>query len=209
MHGSLAAPSWLNGWGFPIIYPRSSALRGVDASFLGWDRSAPEYDLVYCGAMDGARNLIPWISQIMAGLPGARFLLIGPPSAAIWKAFKAHPSVVFSGRVPYAEVPGLLAKAEYGLNLIPVRYPFHIHLNLKLLEYCAVGLKVITTSTAWVRQFEQQRQGRFFYLGQKDSPLSWEPLRRFPFETPSVDDLVWERLLESSGITALLGRLTG
>ncbi|MBK6950238.1 MAG: hypothetical protein IPH16_21090 [Haliscomenobacter sp.] len=88
---------------------------------------------------------------------------------------------------------------------VSVQYPAFV----KLLEYCAVGLKVITTSTAWVRQFEQQRQGRFFYLGQKDSPLSWEPLRRFPFETPSVDDLVWERLLESSGITALLGRLTG
>lgn len=181
---------------------------GVDASFFKAHPHPAEFDLVYSGAMDGVRNLIPWISHVLSGLPGARLLLVGQPSAAIWKAFKAHPGVVFSGKVPYADVSALLAKAEFGLNLIPGKYPFFIQAPLKLLEYCAVGLKVISTPTAWVRQFERDRQGRFFYLGEKSAALSWEQLRRFPFETPSVDDLVWDRLLESSGISALLGRLT-
>lgn len=182
---------------------------GIDPSFLsGEERASPEYDLVYCGAMDEARNLVPWIAHVLAGLPGAKLLLVGPPSDAMWQAFKAHPGVVFSGHAPYAEVPGLLAKAEYGLNLIPDRYPFHIQTPLKFLEYCAVGLKVISTPTAWIRQFERQRQGRFFYLGEKGPALSWERLRHFPFATPPVDDLAWDRLLESSGIPALLERLT-
>ncbi len=180
---------------------------GIDASFLNCLRASPEYDFVYSGAMDKVRNLIPWFSRILANLPGAKLLLVGRPSAPIWQAFKAHPGVTFSGQVPYTEVPGLLANAQYGLNLIPDRYPFRLQAPYKLLEYCAVGLKVISTSTAWIREFEQQRKGRFYYLEEKGSDLSWEQLRDFPFATPSVEDLIWDRLLESSGIPALLERL--
>ncbi len=180
---------------------------GVDASFFTIHPHPAEFDLVYSGAMDSVRNLIPWVARFLNQLPDARLLMVGQPSVGLWKAFRKHPGVTFTGRVPYAEVPALLCKAEYGLNLIPNRYPFNIHLNLKLVEYCAVGLKVISTPTAWVRQFERQRQGRFFYLEDKGVALSWEQLRNFSFATPPVDDLVWDRLLETSGILALLERL--
>ena len=192
--------------GFPLASHCRIRPAGVAASFFHQVCSVREFDMVYAGAMGQCRRLVPVISRILHALPGFRLLLVGEPSDGLFRAFRTVPEVFFTGKVPHDEVPGLLARAEYGLNLIPDRYPFRWQPSLKLMEYCALGLKVISTDIPWARAFEHRREGRFFFL-RPDKPLSREVLHRFPFHTPSVTDLHWDTLLQDSGLAEWLDSL--
>jgi glycosyltransferase involved in cell wall biosynthesis len=192
--------------GFPLASHCCIRPAGVAASFFRQEDAVREFDMVYVGDMGRSRRLVPVISRILHALPGFRLLLVGEPSVELLRVFRTVPEVFFTGKVLHDEVPGLLARAEYGLNLIPNRYPFRWQPSLKLMEYCALGLKVISTDIPWARAFEYRRKGRFFFL-RPDVPISREALRRFPFHTPSVTDLHWDTLLQDSGLAEWLDTL--
>ena len=205
--GYVFGSEWVaHALGFPLVSHCCIRPAGVAASFFRQVCSVREFDMAYVGDMGQCRRLVPVISQILHALPGFRLLLVGEPSVGLLRAFRTVPEVFFTGKVPHDEVPGLLARAEYGLNLIPDRYPFRWQPSLKLMEYCAVGLKVISTDIPWARAFEHRRKGRFFFL-RPDKPLSREVLHRFPFHTPSVTDLHWDTLLQDSGLAEWLDSL--
>jgi len=205
--GYVFGSEWVaHALGFPLVSHCCIRPAGVAASFFRQVCSVREFDMAYVGDMGQCRRLVPVISRILHALPGFRLLLVGEPSVGMLRAFRTVPEVFFTGKVPHDEVPGLLARAEYGLNLIPDRYPFRCQPSLKLMEYCALGLKVISTDTPWARAFEHRREGRFFFL-RPDKPLSREVLHRFPFHTPSVTDLHWDTLLQDSGLAEWLDSL--
>lgn len=202
--GYVFGSEWVaHALGFPLDAHCRIRPAGVAASFFRPAGSGREFDMVYVGDMGWSRRLLPAITRLLQALPGFRLLLVGEPPGELLRAFRTAPEVFFAGRVPHGEVPGLLAKAEYGLNLIPDSYPFRWQPSLKLLEYCALGLKIISTDIPWARAFAHRRAGRFFFL-RPDTPLSRESLSRFPFHTPSVADLHWDSLLAGSGLAEWL-----
>ena len=205
--GYVFGSEWVaHALGFPLDAHCRIRPAGVAASFFRQACSVREFDMVYAGAMGRSRELVPLIVRLLRALPGFRLLLVGEPSRELLRVFQTVPEVFFAGKVPHDEVPGLLAKAEYGLNLIPDRYPFRWQPSLKLMEYCALGLKVISTDIPWARAFAHRHGGRFFFV-RPDAVLSREVLRRFPFHTPSVAHLRWDTLLHSAGLAEWLDTL--
>ena len=93
-------------------------------------------------------------------------LLIGDPPADLSNKFKDYPNIVFTGKVDYLKIPGLLHKCMYGINYIPNEYPFNVLTAVKLIEYCACGLKIISTDYEWVRNFEKRENAAFFYTNE-------------------------------------------
>lgn len=159
-----------------------------------------QYDFVYSGSTHKSRKIVQFLDAFIKYLPGRNLLIIGTVPPNLPKRILHTPSIVFSGPLPYQQVPAYLLKARYAINFIPDVYPFNQQRPLKMLEYCAVGLPVITTSYNWVNQFEQDRNARFFKLKPDLRNLDMRQIESFDYHTPDVADLVWENILQKSGI---------
>ena len=158
------------------------------------DLPAPEFDLVYLGEMGRLLPFVPMLHSIHGA--GRRLLLVGEVPEALQALLPE--SVHCVGRVPHAQVPLQLRRARYGLNLVSNITPYNQQTSTKLLEYCAVGLPVVSNDYAWVRYFAAEHQGNFLLL--RDEPESWqtnfgEALDAFPYTVPQIDGLAWSQVL--------------
>jgi hypothetical protein len=157
---------------------------------------APEFDLVYLGEMGRLAPFLPLLQSIHDA--GRTLLLVGDVPDHV--RTQLPPSVSYTGRVPHAEVPRHLLRARIGLNLVSNVAPYHQQTSTKLLEYCAVGLPVVSNDYAWVRYFASHFEGNFYLLN--DAPDTWElsfggALDAFPFSVPDVQNLAWPTLLRN------------
>lgn len=155
-----------------------------------------EFDLVYLGEMNRLAPFLPVLHSIHNA--GRTLLLVGDVPQHIQAQLPT--SVTLSGRIPHAEVPQQLRRARYGLNLISNIAPYNQQTSTKLLEYCAVGLPVVSNDYDWVRYFASRHNGHFYLLS--DNPTTWnasfgEALEAFPYQVPDVTHLQWPRLLSA------------
>lgn len=180
--------------GVPAFYREAPA---VASCFLDCAPSRkPEFDLVYLGTLHRSRRAVPMLRRVLDRLPDARLLVVNALEPFLPPADRIH----YTGLLPYEEVPQALRQARYGLNLVPNCFPFHRQASLKLAEYAALGLPVISTDYPWVRQFEAERRGRFFFLAPGMHNLSRQSLEAFDFRAPRLQGLRWEEVLDQSGV---------
>lgn len=181
---------------------------GIDTYFfdIADKCNSKEFDFVYVGSMSEARNLM-FLLEYIKNNSDFKLLLIGTPSIELYKQYKNIKNIFFAGRLAYEDVAKCAIKAEYGINYIPDVYPFNIQTSTKLLEYVALGLKVITTSYSWVDEFEKRRGMKFFHMAENCSNLLSKNLEAFDFKNSDVKDLCWDNILHNSGIRERLFKL--
>ena len=127
--------------------------------------------------------------------------LIGNVEDDIYNEYKHNKDLVFTGSVPYGEVPIIASKAVYGINYIPDKYPFNIQTSTKLLEYLALGLKVITTDYQWVRDFEKLHGCSFYKLNLKQDGFNRDYIKSYDYKSNfAVENHLWDAVLENSGL---------
>lgn len=162
-----------------------------------------QYDFVYLGTMNATRQMHLLFQHFLKNFHNQTLLVIGEAPVKLQQTFSSH-QIHFAGKVPYLEVPNLLRQARFGLNYIPVCRPYYLQPSLKLLEYCAIGLPIITTDYEWVNHFENQRAARFFKIKPNWRNFNWDTISSFDFKTPDVQDLNWTNMLTNSGILPFL-----
>ncbi len=193
------------GFSFSDNVPFRCRDMGVDQAFFAKaEGGKPEYDFVYAGSLDRGAIIRRVLAHFRDCPKTGRLLVIGSVPDDLYKAFKDVKSIIFAGRIPYVHVPHLMSQARYGLNLMPDCYPLNLQTATKVLEYCAVGLSVVTTDYRWVRAFERTRGASFFYLMSDVSNLTLANLENHAFHTPSVEDLEWDKIIGKSGVFDLL-----
>ncbi len=173
---------------------------GIGSHFFNKQNIEKTFDYVYIGAMDSTREIDKIIQHFILNFPNNTLLLIGKASNTIQKKFRNQPNLHFSGKIEYEEVPAWLQKARYGINYIPPIYPYRFQASLKLLEYCASELPIITTSYRWVNHFERQRNACFFYLKPDLSNFKPHLIESFDYKIPLVEDFTWENMINQSGL---------
>jgi len=150
--------------GFADDVPWEFREMGVSSTFLTQPQpeDAAEFDMVYLGDMVRLRHFLP----VFEGLEqaGMRTLLIGSMPAPLQRQFQAFTHITVTGKVPHHEVPAQLRRARCALNLVPDRLPYSEQTSTKLLEYCAIGLPVISTDYRWVRNFAASNKAAIAYL---------------------------------------------
>ncbi|MEY4140053.1 MAG: hypothetical protein RLZZ371_2235 [Pseudomonadota bacterium] len=206
-----------NAWvqqrmGFQDTVPCEFRDMGLASDFLlapNHDIKA-EFDFVYLGEMQRLLHFLPVFDGLAKA--GRQVLLIGqvPPQFALH--LQRYTNITSTGRVPHGQVPALLRRARYGLNLVPDQLPYTRQTSTKLLEYCAVGLPVVSTDYVWVRNFERQHGARFAYLPFHDNAAYYRALLgpRLDQQTlvvPDVRGLAWHNLLAGMRIWRQLGVL--
>ncbi len=165
--------------------------------------SEKKFDFVYVGTMDPTRQLDKML-KFFKSHQDLSIVLIGTPDEQLQASYGNLPNVTFYGRVPNDELPKVAAQAHYGLNYIPDVFPFNEQTSTKLIEYCALNLKIVTTSYEWINEFEQQEGGSFFKIEENMSNLSKQALDNFNFVTPDLKKKEWSRLLTDAGLVEFL-----
>ena len=198
-----------NDFGFFDDIPAYLRDMGIDARFFVREKvetRRPEFDFVYCGSLYRDRSVIEFLRFCAYGKTMGKVLVVGDVTPEDATDLGRSGQVTFTGRIPYHQVPDVLCTARFGLNIIPDIYPYHIQTSTKILEYAAIGLPIISNSYPWVRQFEQERGGRFFYLPKDLNRLTLRDIETFDFATPDVSDLRWSYVIERSGVFDFLSK---
>ncbi len=104
----------------------------------------------YLGTVHPDRVDVDMVAQLARAFPDATIALVGPDMLAPedHEQLKTHSNVVLTGSVSYADVPAFLT--AFDIALVPhVETPFTQSLNpIKLGEYLAAGLPVVSTRVA-------------------------------------------------------------
>jgi hypothetical protein len=194
--------------GFPFSdkVPHDFRDMGIASRFFEV-RPKPEYDFVYAGSIHRGPEVLQMLDHFATRMKEATLLIIGAANPDVIQHYKSASNIVFAGRVHYTEVADLMAKGRYGLNLVPDVYPYNVQTATKVLEYCALGLPVVSQKYRWAEHFTQQKEASFFWLNKDFSNLTLENLRKFAFKTPDVENRRWRTVIRQSGVFDFLATL--
>ena len=175
--------------GFADDVPWEFREMGVSSTFLTQPQpeDAAEFDMVYLGDMVRLQHFLP----VFEGLEqaGMRTLLIGSMPVPLQRQFQAFTHITLTGKVPHHEVPAQLRRARCALNLVPDRLPYSEQTSTKLLEYCAIGLPVISTNYRWVRKFAASNKAAIAYLPDQTSVSAYADFFRKTRDMASMPSL--------------------
>jgi hypothetical protein len=144
-------------------------------------QTSKEFDVVYCGSYrSGLIDILYKIADL-----GLYVALVGVLEKI------DHPNIKSFGKVDPVTARNVVIKAKYGLNYTPDIFPLNVQDSTKVIEYCGLGLGVITNDYFWVRDFLRKRGGRFLFL---DDIRSYEDVTEFDFENPDVSGLDWHSI---------------
>jgi glycosyltransferase involved in cell wall biosynthesis len=164
-----------------------------------------EYDFVYTGDLSAVRQPENLLNCFSTGKMKAHTLLvIGKNYENLQNAYAQYQNIVFMGPLPYNSMDSYILKARFGINYVIDKEPFNKQSSVRLLEYAALGLPVITTQYEWVEQFQQQNGGNFFYLKPDLSNFTWEAVNNLPYSKPDVESFTWEQRIRQSGVLEFL-----
>ena len=162
---------------------------GIDEFFFETSIKKKEYDIIYSGSnRPGLKEELKKFLDL-----GFSILVLGKFDASFKNYFIDYKKKIeifyISNR---HELPRYYQKCEYGLNYIPDIKPFNLQNSLKLIEYCASDLKILSTNNYFAKQFELKSKGKFFYTNQL---LRKSAVETFEFNTPCVKHLSWKSIL--------------
>lgn len=193
-------------YNFPESTPYLYRDMGIHESFFVAEKVKKEYDFTYVGVISRERKTYNLLNYFKYKLKKQTILLIGQPPDDIYQEFKQCPNIIFAGRVAYSHVSSLASKAIYGINYIPDSHPFNLQTSTKLLEYFAMGLKVVTTDYRWVQCFEKKNNIKIFKINEDLDNFNIHAINNFDHQKVDVTNYRWEKVLEESGIVQYLNR---
>ena len=94
-----------------------------------------------------------------------------------------------------------MASAKFGLNFTPDTFPFNIQDSTKVIEYCALGLGVVTNRYEWVDEFEERIEAKFLSFEAVDS---CESVLSFNFEQGDIEKYSWENVISKSNLMSFI-----
>lgn len=164
-----------------------------------------EFDFIYIGDLSEKRKPELFIDRFTQKMTQAHtLLLVGKNYDWLKKKYHAHTNILFRGPVPREEVITYISKSRFGINYIPDIEPFNRLTSTKLLEYAACGIPIISTDYTWVKQFQHQYGGNYFFILPDFSNFTWENIIGFKYSMPELGEWSWEKQLRKSGILQFL-----
>jgi len=131
---------------------------------------APGDDVVlYSGRLElwsGIDALVETIERVVERRPRARFLFVGDGSTAVdfvaqLDARGLRERVVFAGFQRFKDMPALIAAADVAIVPFPSTPTTDVCVPVKLFEYLAMGVPVVTTGLPAIKEFVDVRHVRF------------------------------------------------
>jgi glycosyltransferase involved in cell wall biosynthesis len=162
-----------------------------------------EFDFVYSGAV-GRSGVIEAISKIESF--GFRVAVVGNAEKEGVKLNAISKNIHCFGKTSVARSYEIMASAKYGLNFTPDTFPFNIQDSTKVIEYCALGLGVVTNRYEWVNEFEKRIGARFMSF---ENVESYESVSSFDFARGGIDRYSWNRVISEADLMGFVNCASG
>lgn len=166
----------------------------------------PVTDFVYIGSMLPERRCELMLDSFVARFGGRKtFDLYGPPNPELEARYAGRSDIRFRGMVEQARLPAILKAARVGVCYFPLHYPHLLQTPTKLMEYCALGMRVLANEHPQSRKTVEQYgltchwgSSEDLFAGVPDD-LSWE-------DNAAVDAaaMAWPQVIAASGVEAAI-----
>lgn len=173
---------------------------GVPSAFLvssATEKSTARFDFLYAGMLTTSRQIDRMAHAVSRA--GRSILMVGEPEDRLYREIRGLPGVHFAGRVDRTDIPDHALQCRFGLNFTPDIYPYNLQTSTKVLEYCALGLGVVSNRYSWVEEFASASGARFLFYDGLES-LDFRSLDDFAFSLPDMREYAWDSVLERSGV---------
>lgn len=194
-----------NTLGFDDNIPFGIRRHAVDIPPIIPNDASKTFDFIYVGTVDKARQLDNLFKLFVSGPLKAHNLLVLSREYQMLQHQLGDPANIrFDGPVAPADVHKYIAKASYGINYIPDIQPYNRQPSGKFLDYAACGIPVITTDYRWIRDFQHQAGGKYYYLKPDLSNFTWDRISQYDYQPPDLTGWTWEEQIRGSGILQFL-----
>jgi glycosyltransferase involved in cell wall biosynthesis len=183
---------------------------GIDPGLLSLPAEDKLYDFIYVGSVSPDMRPEKLLSCFeRSSLRNKSLLILSKDYDTLRNLYRHAGNIIFKGPVTQQEVYRYIRQSSFALNYKPDIAPHNRQTSTKLLEYAACRTPIITTDFAWMRDFERQYGGKYFYLDKDMSNLSWERVNGFQYTFPDLDEWIWEKQIRRSGVLEFLGSRLG
>lgn len=163
------------------------------------------YDFIYVGSVSRDMQIGKLLDCFKKySLEDKTLLMLCKDYEALQKKYQAFSNIKFKGPVLQAEVNRYIKQARFAINYKPDIAPHNEQTSTKFLEYAACGIPIITTDFAWMRKFQQQYGGNYFYLDSAFSNFEWHTVNQFQYSFPDLKEWTWEKQIRNSGVLQFL-----
>lgn len=173
--------------------------------FITASRSEPHErvaDYCYIGAMSAERQSHLMIDSFLKRFASDRTLtLYGPHEDYLVRRYKKNPNIRFHGSVPQAALFDILTRVGACVCYFPNHYPHLLQTPTKMLEYAALGLRIIANDQAQCVATSRQYSIKCLWGSSSDmfamapDEIDWEDNRQV-----DVRPMLWSNVIKRSGI---------
>lgn len=171
---------------------------GVGDHFFDCQDAVKQYDCVYVGAISKQRGISRMLDHFKYRAKSSSLLVVGRVADDLYKDYVSCSNITFTGDVAYKDVAKYASTAVYGINYMPNKYPYNRQTSTKLLEYAAMGLKIVTTDYLWVRHFMKQQGGSFLFVDEHLNGLDLSTQQEQVMV--DADQFRWSNVIQKSGL---------
>lgn len=163
----------------------------------------------YIGEMSFERGFDKLLDAYLKSGQTEPFLLIGKPQDSLYAKYKGEPGLIFAGRMPQEDALAAVARSDYAISYFPYHRPHKFQTPTKLLEYAALGVRVIANdapgnvNTAKSLDIKIGITGRDIF---SDSNRLDEAKRQ-PALSLDPRHLTWQHIIKNSGIEARIDQI--
>ncbi len=106
------------------------------------------YDFCYVGDVFYKRQIDRLLESFSKTYSYRTLVLVGRYDPSIKEAFKANENILFLGKRTLRDTYKIISDSEFALCYLPNKYPYFFQTPTKLLEYAALGKKIIVNDVA-------------------------------------------------------------
>ncbi|WP_321963025.1 glycosyltransferase [Paraburkholderia sp. J7] len=161
----------------------------------------------YIGEITQERRIDVLLSDFVSfRQPQESLVLVGEVEEAIARRFASEPGVVFTGRLPQAGALSVVKQCDFAVSTVPYTRPYGVQAPTKLLEYAALGMRIIGNDSPSNLLAAKAHGIQFHMTGPRIfHSLEREALESLPRNDPSrLNELRWDAVIEKSGIEQLI-----
>lgn len=186
----------------PMGVPENSA------SFRKEAKGEELCDFAYIGVMSEERRTFLMLDSFLRRFgAGKTFYLYGEPEESIAARYRKKPNIVFKGKWPQADLFAALCGARVAVNYFPNHNPHRMQTPTKLLEYAALGLRVLCNEHVQSRRAAES-YGISCLWGETN-----DMFRNVPDDLDWADNaaldpapFLWPAVIAASGLPAFLAQ---
>jgi glycosyltransferase involved in cell wall biosynthesis len=172
--------------------------------------SLPSGTYCYLGEITRERGIDAFLSDFVSARRGSETLvLVGAVEKAIVDAYHQASSIVFTGRLSQRDALTVVRNCEFAISMIPYRRPYNVQTPTKLLEYAALGKRIICNDSpsnldaAAAFGIRCKVTGPNVFAG-----IGYLTDNSVPFNDPAtMEHLRWNNVIAASGIERCLKRV--